>query len=173
MRMRSGGVSPKHLPTSISHRSPQYDVRMLLSGLARASNAVAAVSGRLEKIKRLSELLKHLTREEVPIAIAALSGEPRQGRLGVGGAAISSARQVAPADIDTLTLHDVDVAFDAVARVSGAGSLARRVEILRALLGRATADERDFLVRLLFGELRQGALEGVLVEAVARASGLP
>src|SRR5215208_4226599 len=146
---------------------------MLLSVLARASNDVAAVSGRLQKIERLSDLLKQLIRDEVPIAIAALSGEPRQGRLGVGGAAISSARQVPPANTDTLTLHDVDTAFDGVARVSGAGSLARRVQILRELLARATAQEQDFLVRLLFGELRQGALEGVLVEAVARASGLP
>jgi DNA ligase-1 len=145
---------------------------MLLSVLVRTSNAVAAVGGRLEKIDRLAELLKRLTRDEVPIAIAALSGEPRQGRLRLGGAAISSARQVPPADADTLTLHDVDAAFDAVAGVSGAGSLARRVEILRELLARATAEEQDFLVRLLFGELRQGALEGVLVEAVARASGL-
>jgi DNA ligase 1 len=146
---------------------------MLLSVLARASNAVAAVGGRLQKIDRLAGLLKGLTREEVPIAIAALSGEPRQGRLGVGGAAISSARQVPPSDADTLTLRDVDAAFDAVARVSGPGAVARRVEILRELLGRATAEEQDFLVRLLFGELRQGALEGVLVEAVARAAGLP
>jgi DNA ligase-1 len=146
---------------------------MLLSELARTSKAVAAVSGRLEKIERLSDLLKGLTREEVPIAIAALSGEPRQGRLGVGGAAITSARQVPPADAGMLTLHDVDAAFDAVAGLSGAGSIARRVAILRELLSHATAEEQDFLVRLLFGELRQGALEGVLVEAVARASGLP
>jgi DNA ligase 1 len=146
---------------------------MLLSELARTSTAVAAVGGRLEKIERLSDLLKGLTREEVPIGIAAFSGEPRQGRLGVGGAAITSARQVPPADAGTLTLHDVDAAFDAVAGVSGAGSTARRVAILRELLSHATAEEQDFLVRLLFGELRQGALEGVLVEAVARASGLP
>jgi DNA ligase 1 len=146
---------------------------MLLSVLARASNAVAAVGGRLEKIDRLAGLLKRLTPEEVPIAIAALSGEPRQGRLGVGGAAISSARQVPPSGVDTLTLRDVDAAFDAVARVSGSGSVARRVEILRELLSRGTAEEQDFLVRLLFGDLRQGALEGVLVEAVARAAGMP
>src|SRR4051794_9123288 len=146
---------------------------MHLSALARMSNAVAAVSGRLEKIQRLADLLKGLTRDEVPIAIAALSGEPRQGRVGVGGAAIRSASQVPPVDAGTLTLHDMDAAFEAVARVSGPGSIGTRVEILRALLARATAEEQDFLVRLLFGELRQGALEGVLVEAVARASGLP
>jgi DNA ligase 1 len=153
-------------------RPPVYDERVLLSALARTSNAVAAVSGRLEKIGLLAQLLRQLTPDEVPIAIAALSGEPRQGRLGVGGAAITKARDVPAAETTSLSLHEMDAAFSEVAAVSGPGSSARRLEILRGLFARATAEEQDFLVRLLFGELRQGALEGVLVEAVARASGV-
>ncbi len=78
-----------------------------------------------------------------------------------------------PAEIATLTLPEVDATFGAVAGVSGAGAARRRVELLRQLFGRAVADEQTFLVRLLFGELRQGALEGVLVDAVAKAAGLP
>jgi DNA ligase-1 len=71
-----------------------------------------------------------------------------------------------------LELREVDAAFDRVAAASGSGSAAARVQLVRAMLARATRDEQDFLVRLMFGELRQGALEGVLTEAVARASGI-
>src|SRR2546428_2398542 len=71
-----------------------------------------------------------------------------------------------------LELREVDSSFEGVAAAAGSCSSAARVQVLRALLGRATREERDFLVRLMFGELRQGALEGVLMEAVARASGV-
>src|SRR5581483_7271373 len=101
------------------------------------------------------------------------SGGARQGRLGVGGVQIGDARGAAPAEHSTLTLRDVDDRFERIARTGGPGSTAARLAQLRELLSRATADEQDFLVRLLFGELRQGALEGVLVEAVARAAGIP
>jgi DNA ligase-1 len=89
--------------------------------------------------------------------------------MGIGGATIWTAKDVAAVDSPTLTLRDVDDAFARLATVKGAGSAAARQEQLRDLLRRATRREQDFLVRLLFGELRQGALEGVLVEAVARA----
>lgn len=146
---------------------------MLLAELARTSNAVAHVSSRLDKIEHLANLLRELTPGEVPVAIAALSGEPRQGRLGIGGVAIEQARGVKPADAPTLTLTDVDGVFDRVKDVRGAGSTREKGRLLRDLLGRATCDEQDFLVRLLFGELRQGALEGLLVEAIARAASVP
>jgi DNA ligase 1 len=150
-----------------------YDPPVLLSTLTRTSAAVAAVSGRLEKVRLLAQLLAELAPGEVPIAIAALSGEPRQGRLRVGGAAIARARDVSPAETATLSLQDVDAALADVATASGAGANARRVETLRRLFARATREEQDFLVRLLYGELRQGALEGVLVDAVARAADVP
>ena len=82
-------------------------------------------------------------------------------------------RDVPPADAPRLELREVDALFDRIAAVSGAGSAAARAQLLRELMGAATADEQDFLFRLLFGELRQGALEGVLTDAVARASGIP
>src|SRR4029077_20817723 len=102
-----------------------------------------------------------------------LSGSVRQGRIGLGGAIIAGERAVAPASAPTLELVDVDAALDRMAGISGPGSSAAKTENLRALLGRATEAEQDFLVRLLFGELRQVALDGAMLEAVARAAGIP
>jgi DNA ligase-1 len=145
---------------------------MLLNDLVTTSNAVAQTGGRLQKIARLADVLTRLASEEIPIAIGYLSGEPRQGRMGIASAAIWSARQVTPADAAALRLVDVDEAFARIATTKGAGAANTRQQLLRDLMGRATAEEQDFLARLIFGELRQGALEGVLVEAVAKASGL-
>jgi DNA ligase-1 len=144
-----------------------------LSVLVAASRAVAGTASRLGKIDHLAALLTRVTPDEVPVAIAYLSGELPQGRLGIGGAAIREARDVPPSDAGTLTLAEVDAAFAELAAIAGAGSARRRSERLSQLLRRATVEEQDFLVRLLYGELRQGALEGVLVEAVARAAGVP
>jgi DNA ligase 1 len=143
-----------------------------LADLVATSRAVAGSSGRLAKIAHLAALLKQLPPDDVDIAIAFLSGSPRQGRIGIGGSALSEARSVEPAASASIELREADAAFDRVANASGAGSNAARAQGLRDLLGRATAEEQDFLVRLLFGELRQGALEGVLIEALARASGI-
>ena len=146
---------------------------MLLARLAEVSNEVAAASGRLEKIDRLAALLRVLAPEELAFATAALSGEPRQGRLGVGAAAIRAAADEPAASLPSLMLADVDAVFERLSRTAGPGSAAAKVVELRALFARATAAERDFLIRLLFGELRQGALEAVLLEAVARAASIP
>ena len=143
---------------------------MLLRDLVTTSAAVGEASGRLAKIGLLADLLRRLAPEEVEIAIGFLSGEPRQGRMGIGYSTISMARDITPADAPALQLHDVDVAFTQIASLKGSGSAATRQQQLRDLLSRATRPEQDFVVRLLFGELRQGALEGVLVEAVATAS---
>jgi DNA ligase-1 len=146
---------------------------VLLGELVEASNGVARTSGRLEKIDRLASLLAHLAPEEIGIAVAFLSGSPRQGRIGVARSIIAAGRSITPAIVRTLGLRDVDACFGQIAASSGSGTAAARAALLRDLLDRATLEERDFLVRLLFGELRQGALEGLLVEAVARAAGLP
>ena len=142
---------------------------MRLAELVETSAGVAQVSGRLEKIRRLADLLTRLAEAEIEPAVAFLSGTTRQGRIGVGYAAIRAASDVAPAATPSLEVSEVDAAFGALVAVSGRGSGAERTRLLRALFGRSTAAEQDFLRRLLFGELRQGALEGVLIEATARA----
>jgi len=146
---------------------------MRLGEVAEISRAVAGTAGRLEKIGHLAGLLARVPPDEIAIVIAFLSGEPRQGRMKIGGAALSGLRDVPPADAPQLELRDVDAIFDRVAGLAGTGSASGRTQLLRELMGRATAGEQDFLFRLLYGELRQGALEGVLTDAVARASGIP
>jgi DNA ligase-1 len=146
---------------------------MRLAEVVSASNAVAATSGRLEKIAHLADLIRRPPAEQLGTVIAFLSGSIRQGRIGIGGATIRALHDVPPADVPTLDIADVDASFDRLAATSGAGSTAAREAQLRQLFGRATRDEQNFLARLLFGELRQGALEGVLTDAVARAAGVP
>jgi DNA ligase-1 len=142
---------------------------VLLHELVAASAAVAEASRRLTKIGRLATLLQRVTPAEIDIAIAFLSGELRQGRIGIGPSAIRDARPLEGAASPALQLLEVDEVFERIAATTGHGSSGDRVRLLRDLFARATRDEQDFLIRLLFGELRQGALEGVLVEAVARA----
>ena len=146
---------------------------MRLAELVQVSADVASVGGRLEKTGRLADLIARLDSEEIEVAVAFLSGAARQGRIGVGHAAIAAGADVAPADQPSLGLREVDAAFDALSKMSGKGSGAARAQALRALFSRATGPEQDFLRRLLYGELRQGALEGVLVDAVARAARVP
>src|SRR5262245_1030419 len=108
---------------------------MLLHDLVTTSVAVAGASGRLVKIDRLASLLRRLAPEEVDIAVAFLSGELRQGRIGIGPAAIWEARPSAGAGMPTLRLVDVDEAFDRIAATGGSGSANERVRLLRDLLG--------------------------------------
>src|SRR5262245_31209912 len=143
---------------------------MRFSELVQTSAEVARTGGRLEKIRHLADLLARLDEREIETTVAFLSGTTRQGRIGIGYAAIASASDVTPADTSTLEISDVDAAFDALVSVSGKGSAAERARTLRSLFARSTAVEQDFLRRLLHGELRQGALEGVLLEALARAA---
>ena len=146
---------------------------MTLADLVATSAAVARTSRRLEKIERLASLLSRLERQEVATAVAFLTGGARQGRIGVGGALLSTLRDVPPASSPSLTLAEVDEAFGALSRLQGTGVNRARRDALVALLSQATAAEQDFLARVLFGELRQGALQAVLLDAVARAAGLP
>src|SRR5688500_16258840 len=136
---------------------------MLLSELVDVSDRVAGTTKRLEKKALLGALLRRAEPPEVAIAVSYLTGVARQGRIGLGGAAVRDARPGTAADTPVLSLQAVDAAFGTLAEVTGAGSVRRRAELLRALLEKATAAEQDFLVRLIYGELRQGALEGVLV----------
>jgi ATP-dependent DNA ligase I len=144
-----------------------------LDALVQTSKAVAASSGRLEKIATLAAFLKPLSADEVAIAIGFFTGWPRQGKIGVGWATVARARESAPATASSLELLDVDRAFDALQSAKGKGSAAARMQILRELFTRATTDEQSFLSALVIGEVRQGALEGVMLDAVAKASGVP
>jgi ATP-dependent DNA ligase I len=146
---------------------------MKLEELVQVSVAVASTAGRLEKISKLAALLARLTPDEVPIAVGFLTGWPRQGKLRVGWATVSSAHERAAASTATLTLADVDRVFDQLTTVRGRNSGAERARVLDDLFARATADEQQFLGNLMIGEVRQGALEGVLLEAIAKAADLP
>jgi len=144
---------------------------VLLSEIAEVSRTVAGTSARLAKIETLAAALRAAGPLEVPVAVAYLSGELPQRQIGVGWAALRDG--FAPAPAATLTLSDVDSAFSAIGAVSGKGSAAARKALVGELFGQATRDEQRFLVGLLSGELRQGALEGVMTEAVARAAAVP
>ena len=144
----------------------------LLADVAGASELVAETSSRTRKVAILAELLARLDPEEVPIAVGFLSGAPRQGRIGVGYATIAGI-EPAPAREPSLAIADLDRAIDEVQEATGSGSASARRQILGGLLGRATAPEADFIRRIFTGELRQGALAGLMVDAIARAAGVP
>jgi ATP-dependent DNA ligase I len=144
---------------------------VLLAELTATSEAVGATRARTAKIERLADTLRRLGPGEVAIGVAYLSGELRQRQIGVG---YRSLRDLpAPAAAATLEVVEVDAACARIGALAGPGSQAARREALRALFARATDDEQRFLIRLMTGELRQGAQEGVMVEAVARAAGVP
>ena len=145
---------------------------MRLHDLVATSEAVAATTSRLAKVGLLADLLRRTAPGEIEIAIGFLTGEPRQGRIGIGGATIWNAKDVDAAEVPVLGLEQVDAALTQLAAIKGSGATAARQQRLRDLLRRATRREQDFIARLLFGELRQGALEGILAEAVAKASGI-
>jgi DNA ligase-1 len=143
----------------------------LLAELVAASEDVASTSSRSRKIAILAELLRRLDPREVPIAVGLLSGVPRQGRVGVGYATVASL-ELAPAAEPSLTVHDLDRAIADIQTARGPGSGAVRKRKLGELNARATELEAGFVRRLLTGELRQGALAGLMVDAVARAAGV-
>jgi DNA ligase-1 len=156
---------------------------MFLCELVDASRRIAATRSRSEKIARLAEVLRRLEPAEIGIGVAFLSGQTRQGRTGLGWATMDAARRSATAPAGTgaagadargrIRLGDVDRAFEVIAGLSGPGSSTERKRALAELFGQAGDDEADFLVRLITGEMRQGALEGIMEEGVARAAGIP
>ena len=145
---------------------------MKLEELVSVSAAVAAAPGRLDKISKLAALFAILPPDDVPTAIGFLTGWPRQGRLGAGWATVAPARDREPAAESTLELGDVDVAFDQLLSVRGKNSAAERARLLGDLFSRATTREQEFLAALMIGEVRLGALEGVMLEAIAKAAGV-
>jgi ATP-dependent DNA ligase I len=144
----------------------------LLADVVTASRDVAETSARSRKVAILAELLRRLDPDEVAIAAAFLSGAPRQGRVGVGYSAVHGLRRTAAAE-PTLSVGELDAAITEIEETTGPGSAGRRAELLGALLERATEAESDFVTRLFTGGLRQGALGGLMVDAVAKAAGVP
>ena len=145
---------------------------MLFAEIAQASAEVAATSSRLAKVSRLADCLGHASADEVAVAVAYLAGTLPQGTIGVGWAALRTLPEPAEPP-PTLELLEVDAAVSRIAALGGPGSQAGRRDELQSLFGRATEVEQRFLTGLFLGELRQGALEGVMVDSLARAAGLP
>lgn len=145
---------------------------MLFSEVVVAAHLMSATRSRLAKVQVAADLLQALEPDEVPVTVGLLLGKPRQGRIGVGWRTVQPLLSE-PASTPSLSVSDVDAAFSSLASSigTGAGSSAARGRVLSALLGAATADEQDLLVRIITGEVRTGALEGVLLDAVAKASG--
>lgn len=145
---------------------------MQLSRLVEVSSSVAATRSRLKKRALLADCLRAAAPDEVPLVVSYLGGSLPQGKIGLGYAMLSELRGEPAAASASLELRAVDDAFTQIAATGGKGSQARRRELLATLLAKATPEEADFLARLILGELRQGALEGVLSESIADAAGV-
>lgn len=144
---------------------------MLLADVVTASRAVAATPKRTEKVRLLAEVLRRAGPEQAAVVVTWLSGELRQRRTGVGWATLRAVPP--PAATASLSVAGTDAAFETIAGLGGSGSAARRREQVHALFAAATADEQSFLRGLVSGELRQGALHGVMTDAIAAAAAVP
>ena len=145
---------------------------MLLDELVITSDAVASTRSRLEKVAALADLLRRMEPGDIATAVGLLIARPRQGRVGVGWRGMTAAMGE-PAAEPSLTVVDVDAALGRLLVMGGAGSASERAATLRLLTAAATEREQAFIAGVLLGELRTGALEGVLTDAIARASGRP
>ena len=162
-----GGIEPSAAgpATELPETTP---LRLLVD----ASRDVAATSKRGEKTTRLAELFRQVAPEDLEIVVGLLLGQPRQGRIGIGWAAVT-AIDVGPSDEASLTVRDIDHMLSSIAATMGAGSVAARAVILRDVLTRATAAETEFTQQVLLGEVRQGALAGIISDGVAIAADVP
>jgi ATP-dependent DNA ligase I len=150
---------------------------VLLGSVVETSERVAATRSRKAKIDAIASLLRVCEPGEVPTVVCFLTGEPRQGRIGVGWATLADARRDA-GDPEgdrrsTVSVAELDAALDRIQVTTGSGSAGARRRLLAELFARTTAAEADFVWRLLAGELRQGALAGIMADAIARAAGVP
>jgi DNA ligase 1 len=145
---------------------------MRLHEIVETSRRVSETSGRSDKVRHLTACLQRAEPDAIETAVALLLGRPRQGRIGIGWATMEAAVPQTAARTPALMLLEVDAALDRIARTSGAGSPKERARLMGELLARATREEQDFLLRAVLGKLRQGALEGLMVGAVALAAKL-
>jgi DNA ligase 1 len=146
---------------------------MQLARLVNAVDSVRATTKKSEKIRLLAEALRETSAKETELAALYLSGSLPQGKIGIGWNVIRKTMTVGSSAGARLTLLDMDAVFDRLAAEQGVGSTERRVAELSRLFSRLIPDERRFLSQLLIGDIRQGALEGVLLDAIARAADLP
>ncbi len=146
---------------------------MRLSEIVTASSDVAATRSRKQKAERFAHVLALLEPNEVRPAVGFLCGELRQGKLGLGYATLRKLRKLAPAGGADVAVLELDEAFQKLGALSGKGSGKQRELLLLGLFGRLSDAERDFVMRLVLRELRQGALEAVVVEALAQAASIP
>jgi DNA ligase-1 len=147
---------------------------VLLIEVVRTSEAVGATSSRLAKVTEIANLLdlaKHQDVRVIAVIVSWLSGELPQRQIGIGWAALKSLPP--PAAESSLRVIEVDASFSEIGKIAGKGSQLRRMELIEGLFASATESEQTFLRRLLAGELRQGALAGVMADAVARAADIP
>ena len=145
---------------------------MQLELLATTSDDLAATAARGAKVSRLAGLLRATeTKLETVLVVSWLSGELTQRQIGIGWASLKELPDAA--SISSLSVTDVEAAFDQIGAAIGAGSQSRRRELLGALFGAATSQEQGFLRRVVTGELRQGALVGVMTDAISKASEIP
>ncbi len=146
---------------------------MLLNEIVQASLQVASTRSRKTKIQVIGDLLSDRDEDETATVVGWLSGAMAQGRIGVGYATVMQLADVAPADAPSLAIQEIDATFDRIKETAGAGSKKRKADLLRNLMARATESEQRFLRALLTGELRQGALAGIMADAIAKATGTP
>ncbi|HYJ07353.1 MAG TPA: ATP-dependent DNA ligase, partial [Polyangiaceae bacterium] len=144
----------------------------LLADVARTSSAVAATRSRKQKVELLSALLRTLEPLELRPAVGFLCGELRQGKLGIGYATLRKMRALPQSPSRRVSVIELDEIFQRLLELSGKGSAGRRDQLLQGLFERLDDGERDFLARLLIGELRQGALEAIVVDAVGATTGI-
>jgi DNA ligase-1 len=144
-----------------------------LTDLVKVSERVGSTTRKKEKISLLAGFLREARGKEIVLAAAYLSGQIPQGRLGIGWATVREALKGLAGNSKLLTLEETDKILEDISREQGAGSAQRKVRRLNELFSRAGEEGRDFLVRLIMGEVRQGALEGLLLEGVAEASKIP
>ena len=146
---------------------------MLLFDIVTTLQKVPETRGRDERIALLSDCLGRLAPDEIEIGVHYLTGRMRQGNIRIDWELLNAVLPGVPADAPTLTVAEVDDAFSEIVRTTEGGLNAERRAVLRTMFSRASADEQQFLTRIAIGELRQGALDGVMIEAIAKAGTVP
>jgi DNA ligase-1 len=145
---------------------------LFLKDLVEISERVSATTKKKEKASLLAHLFKEAKGKEIFLAAFYLSGELPQGRLGIGWVMLQEAIKGSSSQPNPISLTDLDLYFEAIPKERGSGSSMRKIQTLREIFSRSDEKEKQFLIRLIMGEIRQGALEGLVLEAVAQAASL-